>query len=394
MDKNKKQLNVLSISSYGFNLGAGGNKDFSGAARRQMDYAKFLDKYIIIAPGDGKEGGPRLLANNLLVYPVKAKNQFLFAIKAYFLADKIIKKENINCLSCDNPFLSGLIGVFLKKKFNLPLITHSMAEMIDNKYYIKERRINRAKNWLAKRILKQTDILRVSTEAEIKVFEGKGYNKNKFHYAPFYGELDEFEKIDRNEDFREKIQNNKYDNIVLNVSRLAKQKDIPTMLKAAKIVIKTKPNTLFVLIGGGPLLAEVKKQAKAMGVAENIKITGPILYSDVKKYFKISDIFVITSIYEGTCMVLHEAAICKLPIVATAFAGARDFVADSENGFQAEIKDHKTIADKIIYLLDHREEAKKMGENGYERVKKMYNKDFVLKKYKELFIKAIEKHEQ
>ncbi|MEA3398294.1 MAG: hypothetical protein U9R06_00950, partial [Patescibacteria group bacterium] len=247
-----KQINVLSISSYGFNLGAGGNKDFSGAVRRQLDYAKFLDKYIIIAPGDVKAGGPTLLANNLMVYPLRAKNQLLFAVKAYFLAGHIIRKENINCIACDNPFLSGLIGVRLKRKFKIPLIVHSMAEMIDNPHYINERKINQLKNWLAKKVLKQTDILRVSTQAEIAAFESRHYDKNKFHYAPFYGELEEYEKMSKDENFRKEILKDKYANLILNVSRLAKQKDILTFLKAAKNVVKKKPKTLFVLIGGGP----------------------------------------------------------------------------------------------------------------------------------------------
>ena len=88
-------------------------------------------------------------------------------------------------------------------------------------------------------------------------------------------------------------------------------------------------------------------------------------------------------------MVLHEAAICKLPIIATNFAGARDFVKNNENGFRADIKDYKTIADKIIYLLDHSHERERMGNNGYVKVKEMYNRELVLERYKELFIKAI-----
>ncbi|MEA3398694.1 MAG: glycosyltransferase family 4 protein [Patescibacteria group bacterium] len=137
------------------------------------------------------------------------------------------------------------------------------------------------------------------------------------------------------------------------------------------------------------MIKEVKARAGEMGLENNLKIMGRVLYSDVKKYFKASDMFVITSIYEGTCMVLHEAAICKLPIVATAFAGARDFIKDHENGFRTDVKDYRAIAERIIYLLEYSEDAKRMGEEGYKKVKKMYNKDLVLEKYKGLFEKAI-----
>ena len=179
----------------------------------------------------------------------------------------------------------------------------------------------------------------------------------------------------------------KFSSMVLFIGRIAKQKDVVTLVKAAKKVISKRKDVLFMIIGAGPEYNNIKKMVKKLDLSENIIMPGKIDYREVKKYYSTADIFVTTSIYEGTCMTLHEAAICRLPIVATKFAGARDFIIDNENGLLAEIGDDEKIAENIEILVNNKSLSQKMGANGYERVKKEYSREQALEKYYQMFVK-------
>lgn len=390
MDKQKK-INVLSITPYGKDLAAKKGAVFSGGQQRQVDYAGFLDKYIIIAPAiETDENEPVKLKDNLIVYPVNAGNKLEFLIEAYKKACSLIKQEEINIITCDNPFDSAIVCLLLKIKFKLPTLVHSMAEMIDNPHYIKERKANVFKNLIAKVVFRFTDFLRVSTNTEIKRMAERGFDSKKILKASFYVDFNKFEGVEVSDDFRKNILGDKYDKIVLFLGRIALQKDIATTIKAIPEVIKEYPKTLFAIIGDGPEFENVKNLVNEMKLTDNVWLPGRVKYTDVIKYYKASDIFCATSIYEGTCMTLHEAGICKLPIVATDFAGAVDLIKDGENGYLVSVGDTKAVAEKIKLLLSDEEKLKQMGERNYEIVRENFSREKALEEYRGMFENILE----
>jgi len=377
------KIRLLTISQYGEALAAPAADSYSGAQKRQLDYARMTEQYLVIVPS-AKPLQVNVLAENLRIFPVSAGNKILFILKACRLAGKLIRQEKINCLACDNPFLLATALLWLKKRFRIPLIVNSMAEMVDNDYYLRERPSNILKNWLGKIAFKHADIIRVSTEAEVSNLVKRDYRKEKIIKVPFYIDFEKFELPVSAEDLRKDLLGEAFDKIVLFVGRFAKQKDLPTLIKAAGLVIKNKPRTLFLSIGYGPELSAIVKEIDSSGLAANFKILGKVRYNEMAKYYLASDIFCITSLYEGTCMVLLEAGICGLPIVATKFAGAVDLVKNGVNGFLAEIGDYKEVSEKVSFLLERSNEVRVMGENNRRIIKEDFTREGALKKFQEL----------
>jgi len=87
------------------------------------------------------------------------------------------------------------------------------------------------------------------------------------------------------------------------------------------------------------------------GLDRHITFTGLVPYNEVMRHFRESDMFCLTSRYEGTCMVLHEAAVARLPIVATSVAGAQDIIEHGENSYLAPIGDWRAVAQHLTTLL-------------------------------------------
>jgi len=98
------------------------------------------------------------------------------------------------------------------------------------------------------------------------------------------------------------------------ISRLAPQKDLPTLLKAFEHLAQKYPNTKLRIAGVGYLEKELKQIAISLGIEQRIEWVGKI--SDVDSFLLGLDVFVLTSKYEGFGLVLLEAMSANLPIIA------------------------------------------------------------------------------
>lgn len=99
------------------------------------------------------------------------------------------------------------------------------------------------------------------------------------------------------------------------ISRLADQKDIPTMLRAFKALRESNPRATLSILGAGPLDSELKKLAQSMGLGDSVTFRGRS--SKIYEFLSELDAFILTSKYEGFGMVLLEAMDLGLPIVAS-----------------------------------------------------------------------------
>lgn len=99
------------------------------------------------------------------------------------------------------------------------------------------------------------------------------------------------------------------------ISRLADQKDIPTMLRAFKALRESNPRATLSILGAGPLDTELKSLTARMGLGDSVIFRGRS--SKIYEFLAELDAFILTSKYEGFGMVLLEAMDSGLPIVAS-----------------------------------------------------------------------------
>ncbi|HON83925.1 MAG TPA: glycosyltransferase [Caldisericia bacterium] len=140
--------------------------------------------------------------------------------------------------------------------------------------------------------------------------------------------------------------------IILSVGRLSKEKNYSILLQAFKLikdVIKCK----LVIIGEGPERENLENLAKSLQINEDLWMPG----FDINpyKYMSKSDIFVLTSIYEGLSNVLIEALALGLPLVSTdCESGPREIIKNNINGLLVKVGDYKSLSQAIIYILKNR----------------------------------------
>lgn len=140
------------------------------------------------------------------------------------------------------------------------------------------------------------------------------------------------------------------------------QKSPLDFVRVASRVCRLRSDAHFLMIGDGELRQAVEDEIRRLGLVQSVTLTG--WRRDVPEIMKCLDVFLLTSGWEGLPRVYIEALSCGVPVVGTCVDGAAEVVIDGVNGFLKEPGDIEGLADRVLWLLTHTEEAKAMGSKG------------------------------
>jgi glycosyltransferase involved in cell wall biosynthesis len=158
--------------------------------------------------------------------------------------------------------------------------------------------------------------------------------------------------------------------VVSIVARLRPQKNHGLFLETARRVVAVRPNTVFLVVGDGEELDQLRVMAGGLRVEEQVRFLGS--RSDVPDILAASDISVLTSHYEGMANALLEAMSAGIPVVTTDFAGARELVAPEREGLIAPLGDAEELSSAILRLLADQELRSRMGREGQRTVEQRF----------------------
>lgn len=360
---------------------------------RLMEYGKHVSKIFVIARSTRKmHQTPKKLGENVFVYPTSSLSPLISiftTLDTYRIASRILKSEKIDVITTQDPLFAGLAGYLLKKRYGIPLSVEIHGDYLDNKFWLGESKLNYLRNWLGKFIVKRADAVRDGTTGKVG-----DYLKNKLLIhpdkiltLPIFTDTSQFCQYRPSYTIKKKYS--AYESIILFAGRLAKQKNIPNLLKAIPQVIARYPKTLFLIVGDGEERTQLEEMTHELGIKPNLVFAGSVAHQAVIEYFYSCDFFVLPSNYEGRAIVLIEALACGKPVISTDISGARETIIDGETGYIVPPDDPKALAQKIIYLLEHPELREKMGKRGQEWVGETQDIKKNAYKYQELFKKAI-----
>jgi len=152
--------------------------------------------------------------------------------------------------------------------------------------------------------------------------------------------------------------------LVLAVGRLIEQKDHATLLAAFARVREQHPEARLAILGWGPLEQETRERAAALGLAGSVLLPGRV---EPSAWLARADVFAHTSRWEGFGIVLLEAMLAALPVVATRASAIPEIVADGITGLLAAPGDADAIAAAIGALLADPDRGRALGEAGRRR---------------------------
>ena len=160
-------------------------------------------------------------------------------------------------------------------------------------------------------------------------------------------------------------------------------KNQPMFLRAANKVSQKFPNVHFVLAGEGGLKNDLENLARELKITQNTHFIGRC--AKVPELLSVSFAGVLTSFHEGFSNSILEYMAAKLPVVATNVGGASEAIIENETGFLVESDDDKTMAERLIQLLESEKEARQFGEKGAKITKEKFSLQAQLKNVSELY---------
>ena len=125
-------------------------------------------------------------------------------------------------------------------------------------------------------------------------------------------------------------------------------------LDAVAAHARMSDDTHLVVVGDGPLRAEVEAAVAASPARERVHVVGLVPHDQVPAYLQHADAFVLPSHYEELGSALVEAMAAGLPVVANRVGGVPDLVHDGMTGLLAERGDVAGLADRLTRTLDDR----------------------------------------
>ncbi|MFW5471867.1 glycosyltransferase [Knoellia sp. CPCC 206450] len=155
------------------------------------------------------------------------------------------------------------------------------------------------------------------------------------------------------------------DVVSLTVANLRRNKDYPTLLRAARIALDREPRLRFAAVGQGPLVEEVAALHASLGLGDRFRLLG--FRRDVHDLMAAADVFTLASAHEGLPVAVMEAFASGLPVVATTVGGLPQQVEDGVHGLLVPPGDPEALATALTTVAGDAHLRRRMGEAARER---------------------------
>ena len=181
---------------------------------------------------------------------------------------------------------------------------------------------------------------------------------------------------------------------ILSVARFVPQKDFLTALDAIVLLLKkltTSPYSIkYYLVGYGEMEQELRSYIIKRNLQNNVEVI--IKPDDIDYYYKNSDIFFVSSLFEGMSNSVMEAMSFSMPIVSTR-AGDMEYLVKNEiNGFLCKMKAPEEMAESMAKLVLNHELRLKMGMESYNILAQNFNVEVFTDNYKTFIQELVNKN--
>lgn len=203
-------------------------------------------------------------------------------------------------------------------------------------------------------------------------FVGRGFKKEKAIVIP-----NSFPVI-----FPYLERTDKEEKTVISVGRFDAAKDYETAIKTIAILSKNRKNFQYKIVGYGALEQDIRNWVSKYDIKEITEIL--INPSNIVELLNEADVFLMTSLYEGTSNALMEAMNASLPVVCTDVGDNGHLVLDNHNGYVHTVGDVVGMAASLEVLLSDHDKRTDFGKAANERLKDNYSVDIFSQRYQAL----------
>ncbi len=301
---------------------------------------------------------PFFAGNRLLIEheTIPYLRMVLYYISGFLLSLYVLFKHRCKLIHVHWAIPTGLIGLWvrkiLKQPFMVTLHGSDLRMALEKGGFLKRVFISVCRN--------STHIQCVS-EVQKREILALGLPENKISVIPM-GVDQSF--YDSGEERKVEAGDRLF--TVLSNRNLMPIYNVSLLIRAIPMIIKEEPRTKFIIAGDGSEREALEREARDLTLHQHIKFLGRIPHKEMPLLLAKTDIYVSTSLYDGTSVSLLEAMSAGAFPVVTAIPANREWIEDGKNGFLFPVNDEKILAKKILDAIHDKElieKAKKLNQS-------------------------------
>ena len=356
-----------------------------GAGQQNYILAKYMSRerfdltiaYGLGYPLDREFAGLDLPVRHL---SMSRKISPLVNLRGFFQIRRLIKQGRFDvvCTSCS---IAGLMGRIAAALAQVPTRIHVLHVYASRPYQNKAKQM--IYRWIERGLDRiTTRYIAVSEAAKLYGVNTGIMSADKVDVV--FNAVESTSACGRSgEEMRRLLGLEEQARVVGTLGRYEDQKGIRYILEAAPAVLARQPETRFLIVGDGPLRPELEALARSLKIDHAVRFTG--WRDDVPDVLRVMDLFCLASLWETFGLVLVEAMLAGLPVVATRVDAVPEVVADEETGVLVPPADPPALAGAILRLIEDGEEAGRMGAAGLERARRLFSMDAMVAGYERVF---------
>lgn len=331
-------------------------------------------------------------------YPFKDLRdyRYTFSHRKYL---KTIKNLNLDIIHVHTEYNISKLAILAHKKLHIPMV-HTLHTLWSDYFKYVSPFFDKHFHKLMEKYLRKLFTGPVSKNSIIDIVPTKKVYDQSLKYGlnsdiriiPTGIDLDKFNpKHFTNQqinDLKNKLGIKPNQFVFLYIGRASKEKNIITLLNSYAKACKGNFDTVFVLVGGGPQLEELKEYCKELQIDKQVIFTNTIPREKLPIYYQLGDIFVNASQSETQGLTYIEALGSSIPLLVQKDDCIKDVVENYYNGIYFEGEDDLTL--KMKEILRAPETLKKIKSNTINSVFEYSKETYALRVFA-LYEEAIEK---
>lgn len=178
--------------------------------------------------------------------------------------------------------------------------------------------------------------------------------------------------------------------LLTNIGYFNAQKGQEYLLRAMKTIVSKVSNVKLIIAGWGPREIFLKQESKKLDIANSVIFAGKCPRDAIVEILSITDIFVLSSLWEGFGLVIGEAMAMGKPVVCTRTTGSDLLVRQGDTGIIVPPKDARSLADAVISLINKPDLMQEMGERGKRRVARLFSPEKFIREHENFYQKILQ----
>ena len=365
-------MNKIKVLQIIPNFGYGGAERLAVNLMRYLDKKKYEVRAISLFGPLNTELEYMLKNDNIPVYFLEKKKGF--DPRMFFRIDRIIKSYRPHIIHTHRYVLKyALPSLLFFKSFATVHTVHNVAE--------KEVDIV---GKLVHKVAFSFGVIPVSISKIVSESLTSVYGVKNIKLILNGIPVDYYQKCNiKKEEWREKEGFKKEDFLFVNIARLVPQKNQLLIIEAFSKGPAKYHNSHLIIVGDGYNREMLKKIVKMHSLENKVHFLG--IRDDIPDILNASDVFVLSSDWEGNPLSIMEAMAAGKAVIATAVGGVPELIQDNYTGILVPPKDIETLSKAMLMLMESKNLCQKLGEKAKEIAKKEFDIIVMVKKYEKLY---------